>query len=611
MTFSQAARIRTDHQELERVRVLASLQLLDTEPVESFDNITRLASQMFGVPIALVSLVDADRQWFKSRHGLAVEQSERGFSFCSHAIERHGVMVVPDAALDPRFAGNPSVTGDPHIRFYAGAPLVLPSGHALGSLCVIDHEPRAFGPQEQAQLATLATFVMAQIELHRRAGRVNEVTGLPNRTQMAEDIEGQMLTHPGDSRGMLLLDVFDHQRLQETACAIGIEPLAATLRDVAVQLRGIVGAGWPLYHLSETKFCVKMRGDTRAEREAFCRATIERLERPFESTGVVVELNVVAGLVEFELTERSSADALRKTASAMHDASARSEKFRWHDDALDAGHTRAYRLMREVSGALSRGEFRLVYQPKFNIGAGGYTGVEALARWRHPVYGEVSPGEFIPLIEKTALIHAFTGWVLDQALRQAAEWQAGGIELTVAVNVSSRNLDAPGFVESIKSRCASWRVELIWLHIECTENAVLTSEKTRAALTELRAMGAQVSLDDFGMGYSNLSCLRALPVQLLKLDQSLVIPMETDPASHELVKSLILLGHSLGFRMLGEGVESERACAMLIDAGCDALQGYYLGRPMEAARIPGFMADPPVSPKALLAGRLPAPHVAG
>jgi EAL domain-containing protein (putative c-di-GMP-specific phosphodiesterase class I)/GGDEF domain-containing protein len=457
----------------------------------------------------------------------------------SHAIQRREVMVVEDALLDSRFADNPLVLADPKIRFYAGAPLVLPSGHALGSLCVIDYEPRSFGMREREQLRTLAALVMSQIELHRKAGFVNEVTRLPNRSQMAEDIEARRIEEPGASRGMLLIDVMAHHRLQEAVRAVGIERLEAGLREIAANLRRIVGPEWPLYHVSETRFCVKMRGETREDREAFSVNVIERLSEPFESAGVRVQLDLQAGLVEFDLDERGGMDALRKATAAMHEASSRGQRFLWHDPRRDAAHRRAFGLMQDVSAGLSRGEFRLVYQPKFEVADGAYTGVEALARWRHPVHGDVSPGEFIPLIERTALIHEFTPWALGEALAQSARWGAGGLDITVAINVSSRNLDSPGFVDETLRICARSGVEPSRLHVECTENAVMTSDATRAALIALRAMGVHISLDDFGMGYSNLACLRGLPVQLLKLDQSLIIPMESDPSCHELVKSLI------------------------------------------------------------------------
>lgn len=152
------------------MHALHSTGLLDTRASESFDRVTRLAAALFDVPIALVSLVDDDRQWFKSCVGLDVSQTPREYAFCDHTIRTAQVMVVEDAVQDPRFAGNPLVMGEPRIRFYAGAPLVLSSGQTLGSLCIIDRSPRSFTPSQREQLKDLAAIVMAQIDLHRTAG---------------------------------------------------------------------------------------------------------------------------------------------------------------------------------------------------------------------------------------------------------------------------------------------------------------------------------------------------------------------------------------------------------------------------------------------------------
>ena len=575
--------------EAQRLRLLDSTMLMDTEASESFDRITRLASEIFEVPIALISLVDANRQWFKSRLGLDISETPREWSFCGHAIQQPDVMVVEDALLDPRFAHGPLVVGEPHVRFYAGAPLRLASGHALGSLCVIDRRPRSFSPAECTRLQMLAACVMSQIELHRRAGRVNEVTRLPNRTQMIEDFEEKMRLEPGAHRAMMLIDVMRHQRLEHAVRAIGIEPLEAILRKIASRLTRIVGPQRRIYHITESRFCLRIQGESRLQQEAFCRMVLEQLEQPFDSAGTKVELNVEAGMVEFDLDALGVNDALRKATAAMHEAFQRGEKMRWHDASLDAAHSRAYRLLRDFNHGLARGEVRLVYQPKLDVATNAYTGVEALARWRHPDFGEVSPGEFVTLIEKTALIHPFTHWVLETALAQIVAWHAEGIFVTVAINVSSRNLDQPGFCAQLASACAGHGVEPKWLQVECTETTVLSNAATLASLNELRRLGVQLSLDDFGMGYSNLSCLQTLPVQMLKLDRSLIEPIESDPAAHRLVKSLILLGHSLGFCMLAEGVETARTCALLVEAGCDALQGYHLARPMEAERVPAFV----------------------
>lgn len=579
--------------ERERAEALVATGLLDTPPSEAFDQIARLAKDFFGVPIALISFVDSKRQWFKSRIGIEVAETPRGHSLCSRAIERSEVMVVEDALLDVRFADNPLVLGEPRIRFYAGAPLVLPSGHALGTICVIDREPRTFSEPQRRQLATLAQLVMSQIELHRRAGRIHEATRLPNRTQMAEDIESRAAVDPSGRCSVLLIELISQRRLHETLRAVGAEPLEAALRGVVATLRAAIGPGPALYQVGESRLCVALPDGSREEREAFATRAIERISQPFDVAGVAVQLRPVGGIADFEFAARGGrgADALRLATSALMEARERGARLAWHDKALDAAHRRAYRLMQDIPGGLMRGEFRLVYQPKLNLRAGGFTGVEALARWRHPTLGDVSPGEFIPLVERTALIHRFTPWALGMALDQAVQWRDQGLDLTVAVNVSSRNLEAEGFVAQVARLCQERGVAPSKLHIECTENAAMTGDATRAALVALREMGAQISLDDFGMGYSNLACLRGLPVQLLKIDQSLVKPIDTDPSALQLARSLIALGHALGFRMLAEGVETQRARDLLVDAGCDALQGYLLGRPMEAEAIPGFLSN--------------------
>ncbi|AVS74950.1 sensor domain-containing phosphodiesterase [Paracidovorax cattleyae] len=578
-----------DARERERLHLLDCSMLLDTPASEEFDQITRLTSQIFDMPVSLVTFVDADRQWFKSRLGFPLAQTDRASSFCTRVVETADVMVVEDTALDPRFEGNFLVTGEPCIRFYAGAPLLLDSGHVLGTLCVLDHRPRTFSPQQRDQLATLARMTMAHIELHQRAGRVNAVTRLPNRAQLFQDLRARPAGTPS---ALMLVEIMDHERMLAESRAVGIEPLESLAIAFAARLRQLAGPGVAVYHVGEMRFCMEPAGNTHSQREAFAAAALARLAGPMASGGRVIELAPMAGLVEFDPGAVSPGDALRMAGAALYSVLGSGAVFAWHDAALDAAHRRAYRLMRDISPALARGEFRLVYQPKLNLRAGAFTGVESLARWRHPELGDVSPGEFIPLVEGGALIHEFTRWVLRTALEQLARWHGQGIELTMAVNVSSRNLEQSAFVDDVRLICMSAGVDPRYLHVECTENAVMTSARTQAALEAIRAMGVQISLDDFGMGYSNLACLRRLPVELLKLDQSLVQPIDGDTRAWLLVQSLISLGHALGYRILAEGVETGQAFSMLAGAGCDAVQGYHLSRPLEAEAIPEFLRVP-------------------
>jgi GAF domain-containing protein len=171
--------------EKKRLKVLWQYDVLDTVPEEVFDDLTELAARICGAPIALISLVDENRQWFKSKVGISVTETSRDRSFCAHAIKQEGLFIIPDATRDDRFKDNPLVVSDPKIRFYAGAPLITPDGHALGTLCVIDKVPRELRPEQQQALRVLARHVMTQLELRRHSKELAHVNKA-NRTAKDE-----------------------------------------------------------------------------------------------------------------------------------------------------------------------------------------------------------------------------------------------------------------------------------------------------------------------------------------------------------------------------------------------------------------------------------------
>ncbi|MEU4625330.1 bifunctional diguanylate cyclase/phosphodiesterase [Actinoplanes sp. NPDC023801] len=286
---------------------------------------------------------------------------------------------------------------------------------------------------------------------------------------------------------------------------------------------------------------------------------------------------------------------LRHADTAMNRAKREHLGFR----RFAAGHTdddssARLTLLGDLRRALDTGdEITLHYQPKIDIGTGELAGVEALARWSHPAKGAISPGEFIPVLEATTLIHRFTHQVLTQALTQAREWLDAGHRIPVAVNISTRTLLDTAFPDRVAALLHETGVPGDQLCIEVTEHSIMNDPGTAIeTLERIRALGVKTSIDDYGTGYSSMTYLRLLPLDELKIDRSFVKDIATDPGSLALVASTAELGHTLGLRVVAEGIEDEETMNALREIGCDLAQGYHLARPMTAAALSALIGRP-------------------
>ena len=567
--------------EANRIFALHSLDILDTPPTEAFDRITRLAARIFSTPIALISFVDVERQWFKSRIGLAIPETGREHAFCDYTLRSETVLVVPDATRDERFRRNPMVTGSPGIRFYAGAPLILSSGHAVGSLCLIDHQPRDFDDDQQEALRDLAAMVVTQIELQHSAGRVDGATHLPNRTQLAVDLRDLCVGAPDEPCVLILLELLEHATLLNVIRASGTGPVEEMTRSAGRRLQVLVNGLSPVYQVDQTRLAIVVRSADTAGHESFLDALLADLREPFLTTDeFLLEQQPRVGAAHFRLNAEEVEDALRRATAALYHRESQRGVVVWYDAEEDIRYRKSYQLLRAVPHALSHGEFSLAYQPQLERRTLGFHCAEALLRWKHPVLGNIPPGEFIPLVENTSLIHPVTRWVVHTALAQLVAWQEDGLVVNVAVNISARNLEDPDFIAMLQQACALHGIAPARLQLECTENVALTGKSTRRAIDQARAMGIQIALDDFGSGYCNFGSLYSLPAEVLKLDQSLIRPIDKDQRAQDIVRSMVRLGHALGYRMLAEGVETATVFDILIEMGCDEIQGYYVSRPL-------------------------------
>jgi EAL domain-containing protein (putative c-di-GMP-specific phosphodiesterase class I)/GGDEF domain-containing protein len=587
--------IPTPLNEVERLEVLRKLCLLDTPPDPVFDQLAALAAHTFGVPIALVSLIDERRQWFKSKIGLSVQETPREDAFCAYAINQTEPFVVLNALDDDRFADNPLVTGAPHIRFYAGAPLVTREGVCPGTLCIIGTEPRTdFGEPQQRMLRQLANLVTARLETLRTVGYVDALTLLPNRTRFVEDIGLWLAQRSGEPHGMVAaaVDVCGSDYFSGMIKALGHAYADGYVVSARDRLVGTLPGGTNVYRIGQTLFgFFREAVDDDALTPLFERI-VDAFERPLEHDGIPHGAEPTLGAMRLAC-DGDPADVHRSLLAVTDTVREQGRTWGCFEAGRDEEQKRAFRVLSALPAAMTtREQLSLHYQPRLNLSTGACVGVEALLRWTHPEMGNVPPSEFIPLAERTALIGRVTRWVLTQALAQAARWQRAGHTFSVAVNVSAVDLDQENFIDVLCELMQRFEADPHGIELEFTESALtLHPQRLTEHLHRLRDLGVQIALDDFGTGYSNLNYLKRIPATTLKIDQSFIRNLLTDDRDRAIVPSMIRLGHDLGHRVVAEGIETQEVLDQLADWSCDEGQGYWIARPMPVDKLDAWLAN--------------------
>ena len=573
-----------------RLDALRQLGLLDTAPTEAFDRVTRMASQIFSLPLAAVSLTDTDRQWFKSRVGLDQSFIPREKAPCAQVAESSRSLVVPDLLLDAYYRDSPLAGAG--VRFYAGAPLTTREGFCLGSMCVLGLEPRQASEGEMASLTDLAAMVMSQIELQHAFGRVDPLSGLPNHTQFIEDLEDLAGDRPlHERRLVVVVDIASPEQLSTAMRVMGPSFLDDMVREAALAIKSAVGPTRTVYHVAATQFAfLSPPGVEEQSYVALLAKTMTEFRASASSRFVTTS---VIGVAPFALGQAHPRDVLRIANSAVQDAHTTETKVGVYSSAQDTVHRRRFMLLNEFGAALEKpDELSLVFQQRIDLISGLCGGAEALLRWKHPSLGPVSPGEFIPIVEQTSMAKAMTTWVLEAALTQLAAWRAAGLDLQLSMNVSASNLLEHDLDARVMRGLATHALAADHLELDITESALM--ENGGQALAQLEAMagaGIRLAIDDFGTGYSSLSYLQRLPVQVVKVDQSFMCDLAGDERKRSLVSTMILLSHNLGYRVVAEGVETRQALDIVADAKCDEVQGYFFARPMIPVEFAAWLRD--------------------
>ncbi len=418
------------------------------------------------------------------------------------------------------------------------------------------------------------------------------LTGLPNRL-LLEDRLQQAITQAQRSRSGLALVFLDLDNFKKINDSLGHATGDALLKEVAARLKHCVRDSDTISRQGGDEFVLILREQHGAESCLPVLAKImEMLQEPFFSEGNELSTSASIGVALYP-QDGSDFDILRKKADmAMYRAKeAGRNTYRFFDEAMDEEAVEHLLMRSGLRRALERGEFVLHYQPQIELGSGRVVGVEALLRWEHPEFGLVAPGRFVPVAEDSGLIVPIGAWVIQEACRQAQAWQNAGLPaMMMAVNLSAVQFQRGGIEDTVVQALAGTGLDPSRLELELTESILIQdAEQVMATVRRLKQLGVKLAIDDFGTGYSSLSYLKRFDIDKLKIDQSFIRDLASDPDDAAIVRAIIQMAHSLDLLTIAEGVETPELLLQLRSFGCDEAQGYHFARPMPAAEFESYM----------------------
>ena len=424
----------------------------------------------------------------------------------------------------------------------------------------------------------------------RRAATHDALTGLPNRSLLAERIRAALRSGRRGAPAVTVLAV-DLDRFKEVNNLVGHRYGDLLLREVARRITAVAPAGATVARFGADDFAVLVPGNGHDE-PCIPERLLAALHDTFLIDGISVDIEAAVGVARGPEHGTGAEELLRHADAAMVVAKQRKSGYVVYDPAADQQAPNRLALLGDLRRAIDADDQIMVhYQPKIGLNGGRLVGVEALVRWQHPRLGRMAPDSFIPMAETTALILGLTAKVLDIAMRQAKSWSQAGLRIPVAVNLSARCLHDPTLADQVLDLLDRHGVPPVLLELEITESMVMVDpDRALQVLRRLHEAGIRLSVDDFGTGHSSMAYLKELPVDELKIDRSFVQEMTRNGGDAVLVQSAIALGHNLGLSVVAEGVENADILAALDRLGCDVVQGFHLGRPMPAEEVATWLA---------------------
>ncbi|MDY7561664.1 EAL domain-containing protein [Pseudomonas sp. 10B1] len=460
-------------------------------------------------------------------------------------------------------------------------PLVLERSDELGRLASAFNLMQSGIAEREQQLAHNA--------LH------DTLTGLPNRALAMERLGSSIAAERPVA--LLYLDIVNFRAINESIGAEGVDHM---LQGVSARVQAVLRPGDTVARLTANEFLLLLENTSSDGAVAMADKLQQLLLKPQRIGSHDLSLDCCVGIAVYPADGAAPQELLSRAAIARQDAALLPGRLQIYQQGRDVAHQRQISLIRDLRHAAANNELVLHYQPKLDIRQGRVRQAEALLRWQHPQFGLVSPLEFIVLAERTGSIHLLTHWVIEEVMRQWAQWNRRGLQVQISLNISADDLLSDELVGRVSALLHQYQVPADQLIFEITESAVMREpEHALKVLHLLRECGISLSVDDFGTGYSSLAHLKRLPVQELKIDQSFVRDLDETSEDAVIVRSTIEMSHNLGLKVVAEGVEYERSLRLLERWHCDTAQGYLISRPLTAAAFEVWIAQP-LSPLSLM-----------
>lgn len=473
-------------------------------------------------------------------------------------------------------------------------PLIIENDVA-GVLLIADSDPDAFDTAEVRLLDELTNDLAYGIanlrnEIKRQEAEASiehmayfdVLTGLPNRalfrTQLQTEIASAKLVHR--PLAVLLLSATHFNEIRDT---LGYQEADLLICSFGRRLENSLGEGQVAACVGDAEFALLLPQCDVGQAMRAARELVRQFSSAFEVGGLNISVGLSAGIAVFPGHGADADSLIRRARMAMFEAKSGGRDYAVFNAEHEKRRTARLAMMIDLRHAIEQKALLLYCQPKVNLTSKRVCGAEGLIRWQHPTQGMIPTDEFVRIAETSGLITPLTYHVLEAAFQQSYTWHDLGLDQPLSINLSARDLRDPALIDNLKSLFSTWGTEPDWIQFELTESALM--EDPAGALDtikRIKAIGAKLFIDDFGIGYSSLSYLHKLPVDAIKIDQSFVMSMPDNAVSTAIVQSTIELGHRLDLEVVAEGVETESVWKQLFDFGCDTAQGYYIARPMPA-----------------------------